>query len=80
MINPHQQSEQSVQDWQRDEFFKSSFSGESPDTCVEVGRRPGAVAVRDSKQTWKDSPLLEFAPDGWKTFLLGAKAKKFDSA
>jgi len=33
------------------DWFKSSYSGSEGDNCVEVAIRPGAVHIRDSKDT-----------------------------
>jgi Domain of unknown function (DUF397) len=44
---------------------KSSYSGVNND-CVEVGRRPGAVAVRDTKDA--HGPALAFTPATWDAF------------
>jgi hypothetical protein len=41
---------------------------------VEVARNlPGVVAVRDSKDP--DGPKLAFAPDEWRRFAAGLKAR-----
>ncbi|MCX2728884.1 DUF397 domain-containing protein [Saccharopolyspora sp. NFXS83] len=45
---------------------KSSYSGEESN-CVEVGRAPGVVSVRDSKAP--RSATLAFTPRHWSTFL-----------
>lgn len=48
------------------QFIKSSYSTLEKD-CVEVARNvPGAVAVRDSKQT--DGPVIVLAPTAWDAF------------
>ncbi|THA71965.1 DUF397 domain-containing protein [Streptomyces sp. A0958] len=48
------------------QFIKSSYSTLEKD-CVEVARNvPGAVAVRDSKQT--DGPVVVLAPTAWDAF------------
>jgi len=44
---------------------KSSHSGANND-CIEVGGRPGAVAVRDTKDP--HGPALAFAPAVWDAF------------
>ncbi|MFI6015379.1 DUF397 domain-containing protein [Streptomyces sp. NPDC051243] len=51
------------------EFVKSSYSGgNAGQECVEVARNtPGAVAVRDSKDT--DGPILQLIPGAWTAFL-----------
>ncbi|AZQ35903.1 DUF397 domain-containing protein [Streptomyces cyaneochromogenes] len=49
------------------EFAKSSYSSGNGE-CVEVARNiPGAVAVRDSKDT--DGPILQLIPGAWTAFL-----------
>ena len=50
---------------------KSSHSGANND-CIEVGGRPGAVAVRDTKDP--HGPALAFAPAAWDAFTAGLKA------
>ena len=44
--------------------------------CVEVARKGGQVAVRDSKNT--RAKFLRFSNEEWKAFLVGAKAGQFD--
>ncbi|MCW8219817.1 DUF397 domain-containing protein [Streptomyces griseolus] len=48
-------------------WFKSSYSGSSGDSCVEVASAPGTVHVRDSKD--EQSPELALSPASWSTFL-----------
>lgn len=47
-------------------WFKSSYSGGSGDNCIEIALRPGAVLVRDSKDTRKQP--LTVSPDAWTAF------------
>ncbi|MEU2223347.1 DUF397 domain-containing protein [Streptomyces sp. NPDC018347] len=47
-------------------WFKSSYSGSDGDNCVEVAMAPGAVHVRDSKDT-RIQPLL-VSPGAWSAF------------
>lgn len=47
---------------------KSSYSGNTNTSCVEVAFEAGAVGVRDSKNT--DSPPLAFPATAWHTFVL----------
>ncbi|MFB7328072.1 DUF397 domain-containing protein [Streptomyces sp. NPDC056190] len=47
-------------------WFKSSYSGGGGDNCIEVALRPGAVLVRDSKDT--DRQALAVSPDAWTAF------------
>lgn len=49
------------------DWFKSSYSGSEGDSCVEVAFAPGAVHVRDSKQT--DGPRFAVSPSVWGAFL-----------
>ncbi|MFD4608991.1 MULTISPECIES: DUF397 domain-containing protein [unclassified Streptomyces] len=49
------------------EWFKSSYSGSEGDDCVEVALVPGAVRVRDSKQS--HGPRFEVASPAWAEFL-----------
>ncbi|MBB5123062.1 hypothetical protein AF335_12040 [Streptomyces eurocidicus] len=53
---------------------KSSFSGDRDD-CVEVGRREGAILMRES-----DDPavVVTTTPDKVRTFILGVKAGALD--
>lgn len=44
--------------------------------CVEVARKSGQVAVRDSKNP--NQPFLRFSNEEWSAFLKGAKAGQFD--
>lgn len=51
------------------QWRKSSFSGGSGNgNCVEIGRDPDSVAVRDSKNA--GGPVLDFAENAWHSFLL----------
>ncbi|MFD7629707.1 DUF397 domain-containing protein [Streptomyces sp. NPDC059851] len=53
-------------------WFKSSYShGSEGDSCVEVGRTPAAVLVRDSKDT--AIPHLTFSPTAWAGLLTLAR-------
>ncbi|MEV5316825.1 DUF397 domain-containing protein [Streptomyces sp. NPDC052687] len=47
-------------------WFKSSYSGSDGDNCVEVAIAPGAVHVRDSKDT-RIQPL-RVSPTAWSAF------------
>ncbi|MFD4727314.1 DUF397 domain-containing protein [Streptomyces seoulensis] len=48
-------------------WFKSSYSGMEGDNCVEVAVRPGAIHIRDSKDT-RIQPLT-VTSDAWATFV-----------
>ncbi|WP_405811922.1 DUF397 domain-containing protein [Streptomyces sp. NBC_01520] len=48
-------------------WFKSSYSGGSGDSCVEVATAPEAVHVRDSKV--EQGPRLALSPASWTSFV-----------
>lgn len=48
-------------------FKKSSYSGGSPEACVEVGFAEDGVRVRDSKNT--KPVVLAFRPAAWVAFM-----------
>jgi hypothetical protein len=52
---------------------KSTRSGNEGD-CVEAGNSSANVAVRDTK-LGESSPVLSFAPEQWRTFILSTKAE-----
>lgn len=55
---------------------KSSYSNADGGNCVEVaGGFPGAVPVRDSKNT--DGPVLEISVPAWDRFVNGLKNSSF---
>ncbi|MEJ8643060.1 DUF397 domain-containing protein [Streptomyces sp. MS1.HAVA.3] len=45
------------------QWFKSSYSTDEGDACVEVATSPGTIHVRDSKV--QDGPTLALAPASW---------------
>ncbi|MFD4612171.1 DUF397 domain-containing protein [Streptomyces sp. NPDC058440] len=47
-------------------WFKSSYSGGGGGNCVEVAICPGAVLVRDAKDT--DRQALAVSPGAWSAF------------
>ncbi|MBQ1119310.1 DUF397 domain-containing protein [Streptomyces sp. B15] len=51
-------------------WFKSSYSSPQGDDCVEVATLPGAVHVRDSKDT--TIPSLCITPAAWSAFIAHA--------
>ncbi|MGC5010664.1 DUF397 domain-containing protein [Streptosporangium sp. DT93] len=56
---------------------KASCSGDNGGQCVEVALNlPGAVAVRDSKDS--EGPKLLFPPAEWRAFVGGIKSGGFD--
>ncbi|MFC9619139.1 DUF397 domain-containing protein [Streptomyces sp. NPDC056930] len=48
-------------------WFKSSCSGSSGDSCVEVATASEAVHVRDSKV--EQGPQLDLSPASWMSFV-----------
>ncbi|GHI88155.1 DUF397 domain-containing protein [Streptomyces xanthophaeus] len=44
-------------------WFKSSYSGDEGDACVEVAASAHGIHVRDSKV--QDGPVLDLAPASW---------------
>ncbi|MGW6308829.1 DUF397 domain-containing protein [Streptomyces niveus] len=48
------------------EWFKSSYSGDGGDNCVEVAAQPHAVLVRDSKDPHVSR--LTLTPTAWAAF------------
>ncbi|MFI6150413.1 DUF397 domain-containing protein [Streptomyces sp. NPDC051109] len=53
------------------DWFKSSYSDSSDgNDCVEVANTPGAVLVRDSKDTQR--PHLTVGPGAWAGFVAHA--------
>jgi hypothetical protein len=58
---------------------KATYSGGNGGGCVEVARnRPGAVAVRDSKD--QAGPQLAVTDQAWAEFVKGIKHGEFDLA
>jgi len=54
-------------DWATVRFRKSTASDTTGGQCVEVGARPGVVAVRDSK--CPEAGLVELPASAWVEFL-----------
>jgi Domain of unknown function (DUF397) len=52
-------------------YRKSSYSNSNAQ-CVEVGSKPGVVAVRDTKNNGT-GPVLGFRPDAWAAFTKALK-------
>ncbi|MBV7671716.1 DUF397 domain-containing protein [Streptomyces halstedii] len=48
-------------------WFKSSYSGSSGDSCIEVATAPGTVHVRDSKV--EKGPRLTLSSTSWAPFV-----------
>uniref|UniRef100_A0AAU3GZN7 DUF397 domain-containing protein n=1 Tax=Streptomyces sp. NBC_01401 TaxID=2903854 RepID=A0AAU3GZN7_9ACTN len=55
-------------------WFKSSYSGGGGDNCVEIAVCPGAVLVRDSKDTRR--PALTASPQAWSGFMVLAAGSR----
>ena len=49
-------------------WFKSSYSN-AGGSCVETKLTTDATLVRDSKDRRPDSPVIEFSPTAWTSFL-----------
>lgn len=77
-LDPQGRPAKPMQDWQPDEFTKSSFSENNPQQCIEVAGRPGFVALRNSTDAWGESPIVECTPGEFEAFLKGVKAGEFD--
>ncbi|MFW6691781.1 DUF397 domain-containing protein [Streptomyces sp. MAR4 CNX-425] len=54
---------------------KSSYSGGSGGSCVEVADGQPAVPVRDSKDP--HGPALVFTGEAWRSFVAAVKADEF---
>lgn len=52
-------------------YRKSSYSGGSPEACVEVCLTNDSARVRDSKAS--SSAALKFSPDAWAAFVASAQ-------
>ncbi|MFJ3634606.1 DUF397 domain-containing protein [Streptomyces sp. NPDC090112] len=52
-------------------WYKSSYSGNTNDACIEVADLPAVTKVRDSKLA--ESPVLSFGDTQWTAFLGFAK-------
>ncbi|MBY8889211.1 DUF397 domain-containing protein [Streptomyces sp. PTM05] len=60
-------------------WYKSSYSGGSGNSCVEVAdlrTTRGVVGVRDSKDP--SGPALQFSPVGWSSFVALAQSGEVD--
>ncbi|OXM64926.1 DUF397 domain-containing protein [Amycolatopsis vastitatis] len=49
-------------------WFVSSYSN-AGGSCVETSISTDVTLVRDSKDRRPDSPIIEFTPKAWKSFL-----------
>ena len=50
---------------------KSSYSGTSGNSCIELGQSPRGVVVRDT--TDRSGPVLGFTPGAWREFIAQVK-------
>jgi hypothetical protein len=50
-------------------WFKSSYSGNEGEACLEIAPTPGAVHIRDSKNPEETAPTLTITPTTWTAFL-----------
>jgi hypothetical protein len=51
---------------------KSTYSSGNGGNCVELGCKPGAVFVRDTKDNGR-GPVLQLSVGDWKRFTVGIK-------
>jgi hypothetical protein len=64
---------------ERAQWRKSSYSGGNGGACVEVASNlPGVIAVRDSKNP--TGPKLVLTRDAWRDFTRGVHNGEFKSA
>ncbi len=62
-----------MDDIDRAQWRKTSYSGPNGGECVEVATlSDGTQAVRDSKD--REGPALRFSPDAWRHFTATLKA------
>ncbi|MFJ9842336.1 DUF397 domain-containing protein [Kitasatospora sp. NPDC101155] len=54
------------------DWFKSSYSSQQGDNCVEALRLSSGIAIRDSKD--KSGPNLQFTAEAWQSLVAGIKA------
>ncbi|MDX3645268.1 DUF397 domain-containing protein [Streptomyces sp. MB09-02B] len=54
-------------------WFKSSYSTDQGDSCIEVAPTPATIHIRDSKDTTR--PHLGLGPAAWATFVAHAAAQ-----
>ncbi|MHC3469267.1 DUF397 domain-containing protein [Streptomyces sp. 7R007] len=52
-------------------WFKSSYSGNEGEACLEIAPTPTTIHIRDSKHPHPDSasPTLSVTPTTWTAFL-----------
>ncbi|MFC5666392.1 DUF397 domain-containing protein [Kitasatospora misakiensis] len=56
------------------DWFKSSYSSQQGDNCIEALRLTSGIAIRDSKD--KSGPSLQFSADAWQSLLAEIKAER----
>ncbi|MEV5848890.1 DUF397 domain-containing protein [Streptomyces sp. NPDC051985] len=54
-------------------WFKSSYSSDQGDNCIEVAVAPTAIHIRDSKD--RARPHLALTPGAWAPFVAHAGAR-----
>ncbi|MEV6958917.1 DUF397 domain-containing protein [Streptomyces sp. NPDC051207] len=53
-------------------WFKSSYSSDEDEACLEVARTPEAIHIRDSKNP--TGPTLRVSPATWAAFVVSGRA------
>ena len=59
-------------------WFKSSYSSDQGDNCIEVALTPATIHIRDSKD--RTRPHLAVGPAAWSTFVAQRACECFRSA
>jgi Domain of unknown function (DUF397) len=60
----------------KNEWFKSSFSGNTDNSCVEVRYTDDGIEVRDTKN--RDAGQLSYTRAEWAAFLAGVHNGEFE--
>ncbi|WP_435059060.1 DUF397 domain-containing protein [Streptomyces sp. bgisy060] len=60
-----------------DAWFKSSYSGDSGNSCVEVANLGPAIGLRDSKE--ENGPAILISSETFAGFVLDVSAGRFDN-
>ncbi|MET8246135.1 DUF397 domain-containing protein [Streptomyces sp. NPDC005202] len=50
-------------------WFKSSYSNNEGEACLEIATTPEVIHIRDSKDLRADAPTLAVTPTTWAAFL-----------
>ncbi|MFC8518884.1 DUF397 domain-containing protein [Streptomyces sp. NPDC057257] len=50
------------------QWFKSSYSSQEGQACLEVAVTPHTIHIRDSKNNPEDGPTLHITPAAWAAF------------